>query len=147
MLHLSRMHRLALTGLLAGMVTALVLFALRGVLLGPRLVLFSPHADAEVPLAPLTVAGRAYQAHSLTLNGSPVLLDPQGYFTTSYDPAEGLNYLTFEVQDRIGRTRRLMVPLVATSKASYTPPYEQEDNKGAQGSSQENEQVSQNDEQ
>jgi hypothetical protein len=128
MLYLTRLQWLALTGFVAGLATAVMLFALRGVLLGPRLSVFQPSDGAIVPLQPVRINGRALQATSLTLNGAPIPLDVQGFFEAMYDPAPGLNILTLEASDRIERTARVERTLVAPLERAYTLPHGQEGN-------------------
>ncbi len=136
MLYLTRFQRLALTGFVAGLATAVVLFALRGILLGPRIHVLQPSDGAVVPLQPVRIVGRALQVTSLTMNGTPVPIDVQGFFAATYDPAPGLNSIVLEAHDRIGRKARVELTLVASSRGAYTFSYGKEDKiETAEGSS------------
>lgn len=127
MFNLTRLQRFALMGLFAGMATGISLFALRGVLLGPRIEIYGPQPETVVATAaPLRVFGKATQATTLSVNGAPVALDVQGFFEYVYDPAPGINYLTLEAHDRLGRTVRRTLTLVAHPKEAYTTSHEQD---------------------
>ncbi|GIW68571.1 MAG: hypothetical protein KatS3mg100_065 [Candidatus Parcubacteria bacterium] len=137
MFNLTRLQRFALMGLVAGMATGISLFALRGVLLGPRIEIYGPQQATVEADSPLRVFGKATQATTLSVNGAPVALDVQGFFDYVYDPAPGINYLTLEARDRLGRTARRVLTLVARPKEAYTTAYEQDfQNESAQKTSQ-----------
>lgn len=101
---------------------ALVLFVLIGyglieawpLLVGPSLSILSPAQNAPYPGGIVSIQGTAARAASLTLNGTPILHDQNGGFSSTLTFPRGGSILTFVVTDRFGRTvtetRTIFVP-------------------------------------
>ncbi len=83
-------------------------------LAGPSLSITSPGNNASFPGGTLVIAGRALRAADLTLDGSPLLHDQDGTFSSTLTFPRGGSILTFEARDRFGRTvtavRSIYVP-------------------------------------
>jgi hypothetical protein len=83
-------------------------------ILGPAVVLTSPADGATFPGGEVTVAGQAFRAQSLTLDGAPLLPDADGHFSKLLVLPSGHTILSLTVADRFGRsktlTRTVVVP-------------------------------------
>lgn len=82
---------------------------------GPSLSIASPRQDAPYPNGIVSVRGQAARATQLSLNGMPLLRDPEGNFSSTLTFPRGGSILTFVAVDRFGRTvtatRSIFVPL------------------------------------
>jgi hypothetical protein len=81
---------------------------------GPALSLTSPTNNESFPGGIITVSGKAARVALLTLDGSPLLHDQNGDFSSTLTFPEGGSILTFSATDRFGRTvtvtRSIFVP-------------------------------------
>ncbi|MDD3531237.1 MAG: hypothetical protein PHV99_01440 [Candidatus Pacebacteria bacterium] len=81
---------------------------------GPSLFIASPRQDAPYPNGIVSVRGQAARAAQLSLNGAPLLHDPEGNFSSTLTFPRGGSILTFVAADRFGRTvtatRSIFVP-------------------------------------
>jgi hypothetical protein len=68
----------------------------------PYLAIDSPTDGAILRKSPLLVAAASEPGASVTLNGAPVTLQPDGRFEASYEPAAGLNEIVFAATDTAG---------------------------------------------
>jgi len=101
---------------------AVVLFILIGyglveawpLLAGPSLTITSPADNASFPGGIVSIQGKAPRTAVLALNGSPVLHDQDGNFSSTLTFPRGGSILTFVATDRFGRkvtaTRSIFVP-------------------------------------
>ncbi|PIR83085.1 hypothetical protein COU19_02215 [Candidatus Kaiserbacteria bacterium CG10_big_fil_rev_8_21_14_0_10_56_12] len=103
-----------LTALILG---ALILYGLVEawpLLRGPALTIDSPADNATIDGGILTVSGTVARAAIFTINGSPVLYDQNGHFSSTLTFPRGGSILTFVESDRFGRTvtatRSIFVP-------------------------------------
>jgi len=87
-------------------------------LTGPSLSIASPRPDAPYPNGIVSVRGQAARAAQLSLNGTPILHDPDGNFSSTLTFPRGGSILTFVATDRFGRTvtatRSIFVPADAS---------------------------------
>jgi len=87
-------------------------------LTGPSLSIASPRPDAPYPNGIVSVRGQAARAAQLSLNGTPILHDPEGNFSSTLTFPRGGSILTFVATDRFGRTvtatRSIFVPADAS---------------------------------
>ena len=77
-------------GIVAVILLLLVLyggFKAAPLLLGPRIDLTSPLADEVFPDGRVLVAGIARNTENLTLDGAPLLIDRNGFFSTTLNRA------------------------------------------------------------
>lgn len=83
-------------------------------LAGPEISLTSPANDASFPGGIVTVAGKALRIAQLTLDGTTVLHDQDGSFSSTLTFPRGGSILTIVATDRFGRTvdttRNIFVP-------------------------------------
>jgi len=83
-------------------------------LAGPTLSITSPTNNAPFPSGIVSIIGRTERASSITLNGTPLLHDQNGGFSSTLTFPRGGSILTFVVTDRFGRTitatRNIFVP-------------------------------------
>jgi hypothetical protein len=86
----------------------------RPLLNGPTIALSSPAPYASIAGGTVTVAGRALRAVVLLVDGSPVLPDQNGDFSTSLTLPAGGSILTLTARDRFGRA-------VALTRTVYVP--------------------------
>lgn len=81
---------------------------------GPSLSISSPTNNASFPGGAVAITGHALRAADLTLDGSPLLHDQDGSFSSTLTFPRGGSILTFEARDRFGRTvtavRSIYVP-------------------------------------
>lgn len=81
---------------------------------GPSLSIASPTDNAPFPSGIVSVRGKASRAAELTLNGTPVLREENGDFSSTLTFPRGGSLLTFVATDRFGRsvtaTRSVFVP-------------------------------------
>lgn len=82
---------------------------------GPSLSITSLSSSAPSSSANIIeIAGRAKRTAALTLNGSPLLHDQDGYFSSTLTFPHGGSILTFVATDRFGKTatstRMIFVP-------------------------------------
>lgn len=81
---------------------------------GPSLSIDSPTQNAPYPGGIVSIRGKAARATQLSLNGAQVLHDQDGSFSSTLSFPHGGSILTFEAQDRFGRTvtatRSIFVP-------------------------------------
>lgn len=81
---------------------------------GPTISIFSPENNQTFQDGIVEVKGRAGRASSITLNGSSILRDQNGDFSSTLTFPRGGSILTFTVTDRFGRTvtatRSIFVP-------------------------------------
>jgi FecR protein/Glucodextranase, domain B len=68
----------------------------------PYVALNAPEERAIVRDAPVRVAGESEAGASLALNGEPVMLQDDGSFEASYQPAPGLNEIVLAAVDAAG---------------------------------------------
>ncbi|MEK7145037.1 MAG: hypothetical protein AAB794_04270 [Patescibacteria group bacterium] len=83
-------------------------------LTGPSLSITSPINDTVYSGGIVVVLGKAVRAAVLTLNGTPLLHDQNGVFSSTLTFPRGGSILTFVATDRFGRsvtaTRSIFVP-------------------------------------
>lgn len=83
-------------------------------LAGPSLTVDSPRDGAPFPSGIVTIEGKAARIARLTLNGTPLLHDESGAFSSTLTFPHGGSILTFVATDRFGRrittTRSIFVP-------------------------------------
>ncbi|MBI4088628.1 hypothetical protein HY415_00875 [Candidatus Kaiserbacteria bacterium] len=81
---------------------------------GPALTIDSPADNATFLNGIVSVGGRVTRAAQLTLNGTAVLHDQNGAFSSTLTLPRGGSILTFVATDRFGRTvtatRSIFVP-------------------------------------
>lgn len=81
---------------------------------GPRLVVTTPTDHTSVEGGIVNMTGHATYVSVLTLNGSPLLYDQNGDFSSTMAFPQGSSILTFKAADRFGRattvTRTIFVP-------------------------------------
>lgn len=81
---------------------------------GPSLSIVSPLDNAAYPDGIVSIRGKAARAVALSLNGSPVLREEDGSFSSTLTFPRGGSILTFSATDRFGRTvtatRSIFVP-------------------------------------
>ena len=107
-----------LTKVLVGaLFTALIgygLFEAWPLISGPSLALQSPTEGASFEDGVVRVSGNVGRTSALTLNGTPVLPDEQGAFSTTLAFPSGTSILEIKATDRFGRkiieTRTIFVP-------------------------------------
>jgi len=100
-----------------GLLTLLALYGLVEawpLIRGPKLLIESPADHATIEGNVLTVRGRALRAAIFTINGSPVLYDQEGDFSSTMTFPPGGSILTLRASDRFGRTvsqtRTIFIP-------------------------------------
>jgi hypothetical protein len=76
-------------------------------LLGPRIDLTSPLPDEVFADGRVLVAGIARNTENLTLDGAPLLIDRNGFFSTTLVLPPGGAILVVSVTDRFGRSHTL----------------------------------------
>ena len=83
-------------------------------LVGPSLSITSPTENAPFPSGIVSIIGKAERASSVTLNGTVLLHDQNGDFSSTLTFPRGGSILTFVATDRFGRTvtatRNIFVP-------------------------------------
>lgn len=72
-------------------------------IVGPQIEVTSPLDYQTVPDGFVTISGRAIHTSSLTLNGTPFLIDEQGHFETTLLLPSGGAILSLTATDRFGR--------------------------------------------
>lgn len=81
---------------------------------GPTLSISSPADDAAFPGGIVTVEGKALRAAELTIDGTTVLHNQDGSFSSTLTLPRGGSILTFVATDRFGRSvtaaRSIFVP-------------------------------------
>lgn len=81
---------------------------------GPGLTITSPTDYGTYAGGIVAITGKAPRATTLTLNGTPLLYDQEGAFSSTLTFPRGGSILTFEARDRFGRmvsaTRSIFVP-------------------------------------
>jgi hypothetical protein len=81
---------------------------------GPRLSLTEPGNSENSHSGLISISGTAVHTQSVTLDGGPLLTDPNGHFTTSLTLPRGGAILTITATDRFGRSvtehRAVFVP-------------------------------------
>lgn len=81
---------------------------------GPTLSISSPTDDAAFPGGIVTVEGKALRAAELTIDGTTVLHNQDGSFSSTLTLPRGGSILTFVATDRFGRSvtaaRSIFVP-------------------------------------
>ena len=81
---------------------------------GPHITLSSPSDDQSFPGGRVLVAGVARNTENLTLDGSPLLIDEKGHFSTELVLPVGGAILSLTATDRFGKTesvrRTIFVP-------------------------------------
>ncbi len=81
---------------------------------GPSLFIASPTNNAPFPGGVVVVRGKAVRAAQLTLDGTSVLHEEDGDFSSTLTFPHGSSILTFVATDRFGRsvsaTRSIFVP-------------------------------------
>jgi hypothetical protein len=81
---------------------------------GPRLALASPENGGIFDNGFITISGTAVHTQSVSLDGGPLLTDPQGHFSETVVLPPGGAILTITATDRFGRTtttrRSVFVP-------------------------------------
>lgn len=86
---------------------------------GPTLAIDVPADAASFPDGIVGIRGKAVRAAKLTINGEPALHDQEGNFSSTLTFPRGGSILTFEAQDRFGRTvtatRSIFVPADASA--------------------------------
>ena len=81
---------------------------------GPSLSTVSPVNNASYPGGIVNVQGQAARAAALTLNGTSLLHDQNGGFSSTLTFPQGGSILTFVATDRFGRT-------VTTTRTIFVP--------------------------
>lgn len=83
-------------------------------LTGPTLALNSPQNGESIHNGFIKISGTAMHTQSVSLDGSPVLTDQTGHFSTDLTLPRGGAILTLTATDRFGRTtterRTVFVP-------------------------------------
>lgn len=85
------------------------------IMAGPSLLIASPTNNAPFPGGVVSVRGRAERATTVMLNGTPLLHEKNGGFSSTLSFPHGSSILTFVATDRFGRTvtetRTIFIPL------------------------------------
>src|SRR5580698_2638595 len=71
---------------------------------GPQLALASPENGGIFDNGFITISGTAVHTQSVSLDGGPLLTDPQGHFSETVVLPPGGAILTLTATDRFGRT-------------------------------------------
>lgn len=77
-------------------------FQFRGVLFGPRLVVFTPQNGASFTKSVVAVRGKTQDISTLYLNGRPIFINESGFFEESLIFAQGLNTIELKAKDKFG---------------------------------------------
>lgn len=81
---------------------------------GPQIALASPENGGKFDNGFITISGTAVHTQSVTLDGGPLLTDPEGRFSETVVLPPGGSILTITATDRFGRTtttrRSVFVP-------------------------------------
>lgn len=84
------------------------------ILSGPSLLVDIPSDYTTFPEGFIGVSGVAHNTEAVFLNGTPVLIDPEGRFQRQVWLPQGGSILTFVARDRFGRsvteTRTVYIP-------------------------------------
>lgn len=92
---------------------AFTAYEARFLILGPRLSLETPLNGSTVEAGALTLAGRAKNVSSLSLNDKQIYTDTRGYFEERLIAHSGINIIKLEAKDRFGRTTTELVRILA----------------------------------
>lgn len=100
-------------------------FAFKGIIWGPRIVLITPQSGFATTSPLIIVSGRAIRAKNLFLNGATTTLDLAGNFNESLLLSPGYNIMTLEGFDKYGRSTKKTIEMTlkdkgATSTATST---------------------------
>lgn len=79
------------------------LFQARFLVFGPR-IFIETHEDGVVITSPvITLGGRGENVAWLSLNGRPIFMDEDGFWSEKLIVSTGTSIMTVEAQDRFGR--------------------------------------------
>ena len=98
------------TGIMAfGLIIFIILIWQVTQILAPAdIEILSPRADLMVQDQQLVIRGSIEPGSILTLNGEPLVADPEGGFSEEIHLQKGLNTLIFEVKKRYGKIRQVI---------------------------------------
>jgi hypothetical protein len=103
-----------LIGLILSVLIAYGLMEAWPLMVGPSLTVSEPVEYGSYPGGIVEIRGVAKRVVRLTLNGSPLLHDQEGNFSSTLTFPRGGSILTFVATDRFGRsvtaTRSIVVP-------------------------------------
>lgn len=92
------------TGLGITIIVGYSLFALKGIIQGPRIEIGTPTNWSATTTAMINIAGRVLRGNTLTLNGATSTMDLAGNFRETLLLAPGYNIMILEAKDRYRRT-------------------------------------------
>lgn len=107
-------------GIAVAVVAGYALFEIRGLLIGPRVVVTSHPSGSVLNESRITLAGETERVTDITLNDRPIFIDESGKWSEAVILAPGYNVLELNAHDRFGRVDRELVELVY--RAPEPPP-------------------------
>jgi hypothetical protein len=87
-------------------------YQLRGIWLGPRILISSPIPGESLSEPLLIIKGQAERADKIFLNGRKILPDQDGYFSEKTVIAQGYTIIELTAEDRFGRLTEVKLPVV-----------------------------------
>ena len=86
-------------------------FALKGIVQGPRIVVSAPQNGSSTTTPLIAIIGRVLRGSTITLNGATSTLDLAGNFAETLLLAPGYNIMTLEAMDRYGRSDKKTIEM------------------------------------
>ena len=86
---------------------------------GPGLTIFSPqnHTTQTDPL--LEIKGQVKNISSLTINGRPIMITPQGLFNDKLLLLDGYNTIEVKVKNKFGQENSKILNVVLVKRNNY----------------------------
>ena len=97
------------------------IFEARSILEGPNLIIYSPSDNITVKNPVLDVRGRAKNIFSLTINGRPVFITPDGLFYDKLLLMNGYNTIEVKVKDKFDQESSKILSVVLHESKKITP--------------------------
>lgn len=88
----------------AGIVITYAFFRTINYARGPSVRIIEPENGITTSINTITVSGQALRINKLTLNGNPLTIDEQGFWSQKIIVFEGLNRITIVAEDQFGRS-------------------------------------------
>lgn len=104
--------RHALLGVLFLLLLSYSLFQARFLILGPRIWIESPEDGAQVFEPMVKISGRASNIAWISLNGSPIFTNEEGFWEEVLIVSKGTSIMTLSAKDRFGRETEESVRII-----------------------------------
>ena len=105
-------------GLIGSLLLTYIYFQFHDYLVGPTVNISYPTPGSTIYGPEIEIRGTTKRVSSLSLNDSPIFIDPSGVFKEKLILTDGYNIMKFEAKDRFGKQTEKLLEFMVTSTAT-----------------------------